>query len=142
MAASGGNCPKYCKLAILFFPFALRLGVCLHISRKYWLAVYLAEWCLTISLAILLGQSQWFSVLAASLASLPLLWNLKPLFYSEQWKKLSFMGSTVLLQSCINVSLIDVPKPELLLLFLASITGGVMLVPFCHLLRNYLFGYH
>ncbi len=31
-------------LATVFFPFALRLGLTLHSVKKYWLAIYAAEW--------------------------------------------------------------------------------------------------
>ncbi|WED24957.1 signal transduction histidine-protein kinase/phosphatase UhpB [Vibrio sp. JC009] len=127
------------ELAILFFPFALRLGSCLHISRTYWPAVYLSEWLLTISLALLMEQPQWFSVLGASMASYPFLWMIKPHYYGEQWRKLMFMGACILMQTLINILLVDLSYSMLLTVSLVSITGGLMLVPFCYLLRSYLF---
>ncbi len=32
------------ELAILLFPFALRLGVALHTRTAYWPTIYLSEW--------------------------------------------------------------------------------------------------
>lgn len=32
------------ELAVFLFPFALRMGIALHCPKKYWGAVYGAEW--------------------------------------------------------------------------------------------------
>ncbi len=59
------------ELAILLFPFALRLGIALHTRTAYWPTIYVSEWALTIALATLLEQPQWLTVLIASVASIP-----------------------------------------------------------------------
>lgn len=127
------------ELAILLFPFALRLGVSLHSPKKYWPAIYGAEWFLTISLAVLLEQPQWLTVLAASVASIPLIWFVQKYSVETQWRRLSTMGGVIVLTALINTAFIATHGHPIGLVFLVSITGGLMLVPSCYLVWSYLF---
>ncbi|MCG6211646.1 signal transduction histidine-protein kinase/phosphatase UhpB [Vibrio furnissii] len=127
------------ELAIVFFPFALRLGLALHTRNSYWPALYASEWVLTIALAVLLEQPQWSMVLLASVSSLPVTWFFKRYYYGEQWRRLSVMGALILLTSLINVLAISAHVSSIYMTGLVSITGGLMLVPSCYLLWNYLF---
>jgi len=127
------------ELAILLFPFALRLGVSLHTPKAYWPAVYGAEWWLTISLAILLEQPQWFAVLAASIASIPVVWFAHKLHVGTQWRRLCVMAGVIVATSLLNVVAISSHGPSMWMVMLVSITGGLMIVPSCYLIWSYLF---
>ncbi|SON53374.1 signal transduction histidine-protein kinase/phosphatase UhpB [Vibrio tapetis] len=127
------------ELAILLFPFALRLGVSLHAPKKYWPAVYSAEWFLTISLAILLDQPQWLTVLAASVASIPVIWYAQKYNAGTQWRRLSTMAGVIVFTALLNTAFIASHGHPIGLVFLVSITGGLMLVPSCYLVWSYLF---
>ncbi|WP_232370056.1 signal transduction histidine-protein kinase/phosphatase UhpB [Xenorhabdus lircayensis] len=127
------------ELAILFFPFALRLGIVLHTPKRYWPTAYGAEWGLTICLALLMGQPQWFTVLTASMVSLPIVWFASRYYCGSQWQRFTVMASVILATSIINVVAISNHNPALIIAFLVSLTGGVMLVPLCYLVWHYLF---
>lgn len=127
------------ELAILFFPFALRLGITLHTPKRFWPAVYGAEWWLMISLAILLDKPQWFSVILTSVISVPILWFAQKYYYGSQWRRLCVMAVIILLTAAINTLIIGNPLTSAWMIFLVSITGGLMLVPSCYLIWSYLF---
>lgn len=120
-------------------PFALRMGIALHTPKRYWPAVYGAEWWLTVSLAILLEQPQWLTVLAASAASVPVLWFASPYYRGSQGQKLGVMGLVIVMTSLINTLAVAAHGPHIPMVFLVSLTGGTMLVPTCYLVWNYLF---
>ncbi|WP_064602967.1 signal transduction histidine-protein kinase/phosphatase UhpB [Photobacterium sp. J15] len=127
------------ELAVLFFPFAMRLGVTLHSPKAYWPAVYGAEWWLMISLAVLLDQPQWVSVMAASLLSLPVLWLAHDLYFGSQWRKLCVMATVIGATALINMLVVGLLSGHGMMVLLVSITGGLMLVPSCYLIWSYLF---
>ncbi|MBC8953680.1 signal transduction histidine-protein kinase/phosphatase UhpB [Xenorhabdus sp. PB62.4] len=127
------------ELAILFFPFSLRLGIVLHTPKHYWPTVYSAEWVLTVCLTLLMGQLQWLTVLTASIASLPVVWFASRYYFGSQWQRFTVMISVILVTSLINVVAISNHSSALIIAFLVSLTGGVMLIPLCYLVWHYLF---
>ncbi|MDF2154525.1 signal transduction histidine-protein kinase/phosphatase UhpB [Vibrio sp. CAU 1672] len=127
------------EVAILLFPFALRLGITLHTRLLYWPAIYLAEWSLAIALAILLDQPQWLTVLVASAASMPITLIAKKYYYGDHNRHLVVMGIVILINAFVNVMAVGFHVPSVYMVWLASISGGLMLVPMCYLLWNYLF---
>ncbi|MDR0218260.1 MAG: signal transduction histidine-protein kinase/phosphatase UhpB [Enterobacteriaceae bacterium] len=127
------------ELAILFFPFALRLGIALHIPKRYWPTLYGTEWLLTIGLALLMRQPQWLTVLTASIASLPIVWVACRYYHGNQWQRLVVMAMVIAVTSIVNVISVINHNPVLPLALLVSLTGGVMLVPLCYLVWHYLF---
>lgn len=127
------------ELAILLFPFALRLGLTLHTRTLYWLAIYLAEWSLTIALAILLNQPQWLMVLIASILSIPLIYLAKFHYRGDQNRRLMIMVIIILIAACTNCIAVGFHVQTPYMVLLASIAGGLMIVPICYLLWNYLF---
>lgn len=127
------------ELAILLFPFALRLGVTLHTAKKHWPAIYAAEWLLTISLALLLDQPQWLTVLAASAASIPVTAMAVRFNYGAQSQRLLVQAAAIIVSSLINVAAVSSHVESPSLVWLVSVTGGLMLVPTCYLIWNYLF---
>ncbi|CAH8190050.1 signal transduction histidine-protein kinase/phosphatase UhpB [Vibrio aestuarianus] len=127
------------ELAILFFPFALRLGITLHTPKYYWPAIYAAEWWLTVALAILMDQPQWLTVLAASAASIPLIAVAQRYYYGSQQRRLSVMGVIIVLSALTNTLAVSHHDIAASMVALVSITAGLMMVPSCYLVWNYLF---
>ncbi|MCP4957347.1 signal transduction histidine-protein kinase/phosphatase UhpB [Photobacterium aquimaris] len=133
-------------LAILLFPFALRLGLTLHTAARYWLIIYIAEWGLIVLLAKVLKDLSWWPILIASGLSWPLLWCLRRYYYGDQWRQLLVMAVSIISTATINVVVVIVFSSIHLIsvspagmIFLISITGGLMLVPTCYLLWSFLF---
>lgn len=127
------------ELAVLYFPFALRLGITLHAPKPYWPAVYGAEWWLMVGLAMLLEQALWQPVLAASLLSVPVLWLAQQYYFGSQWRRLCVMGAVIGVTALINTLVVGIASGHALMVLLVSITGGLMLVPSCYLIWSYLF---
>ncbi|CDG17423.1 signal transduction histidine-protein kinase/phosphatase UhpB [Xenorhabdus doucetiae] len=127
------------ELAILFFPFALRLGIALHTPKRYWSVIYCSEWGLTVCLALLMSQPQWLTVLTASMASVPLVWFARHYYCGSQWQRFAVMAGLILTTSMMNVVAISNHHSALSIAFLVSLTGGVMLIPLCYLVWHYLF---
>lgn len=127
------------ELAILLFPFALRLGLTLHTRTKYWATIYLAEWGLTVALALLLEQPQWLMVLVASVLSIPVVYFAKRYYKGDQNQHLAVMSVVLLVTSCINVLAVGYHVQSAYMAWLASIAGGLLVLPMCYLLWNYLF---
>ncbi len=127
------------ELAILLFPFALRLGITLHTHYKYWVTVYLAEWGLTAALALSLEQPQWLMVLFASAMSIPVVHVAKRYYQGDQNQHLAVMGIILVITACINVLAVGAHVPSVSMVWLSSIAGGLLVLPMCYLLWNYLF---
>ena len=133
-------------LAILFFPFALRLGITLHTASRYWVVIYGAEWGLILLLAKALNDLPWWPILIASGLSWPILWYARRYYYGDQWRQLLVMAAVIISTAIINVvmvmgfgSIAQIPVSPIGMIFLISITGGLMLVPTCYLLWSFLF---
>ncbi|KOO04236.1 signal transduction histidine-protein kinase/phosphatase UhpB [Vibrio nereis] len=127
------------EMAILLFPFALRLGMTLHTRTIYWPAIYLAEWSLTFALAVLLDQPQWLTTLVASVLSIPVTFVAKKYYYGDLNRHVMIMAIVILVTAFFNVVAVGFHVPSLYMIWLASISGGLMLVPMCYLLWSYLF---
>ncbi|EGQ8173264.1 TPA: signal transduction histidine-protein kinase/phosphatase UhpB [Vibrio vulnificus] len=127
------------ELAILLFPFALRLGITLHTHTRFWPTIYLAEWGLTIALALLLDQPQWLMVLVASVLSIPVVCLAKKYYRGDHNQHLAIMAVIIVITASINVLAVGFHVQSVYMVWLASVTGGLMLLPMCYLLWNYLF---
>ena len=133
-------------LAILFFPFALRLGITLHTASRYWVVIYSTEWGLILLLAKTLNDLPWWPILIASVLSWPILWFARRYYYGDQWRQLFIMAAVIVLTAIVNVvmvmgfrSIAQIPLSPMGMIFLISVTGGLMLVPTCYLLWSFLF---
>ncbi len=130
-------------LAILFFPFAFRLGVVLHAPKNYWLPVYFIEWGLIFFLGSELHFHDPLLVVWLSFISLLACYVFIPFYKGKQWQKLGGSGLLILGLAIINTLILNcfpLPLPENQY-WLANITGGLMLVPSCYLIWSYLFEY-
>lgn len=133
-------------LAILFFPFALRLGITLHTASRYWVMIYCAEWGLILLLAKALNDVPWWPILIASGLSWPILWYARRFYYGDQWRQLLVMAAIIVSTAMINIAMVSafgviahIPLSSVVMIFLISVTGGLMLVPTCYLLWSFLF---
>ena len=127
------------ELAILLFPFSLRLGMTLHTRTHYWPAIYIAEWGLAIALALLLDEPQWLTILIASGLSIPATLIAKRYYSGDLNRHLLVMASLIMVTALINVAAVSSHVPAVYMVWLVSTTGGLMLVPMCYLVWNYLF---
>ncbi|SJZ62089.1 signal transduction histidine-protein kinase/phosphatase UhpB [Photobacterium toruni] len=133
-------------LAILFFPFALRLGITLHTATRYWFVIYSAEWGLIFLLAKALNDLPWWPILIASSLSWPILLVARRYYYGEQWRQLFVMAIAIIATAIVNGvlvigfgTIVKIPLLPIGMIFLISITGGLMLVPTCYLVWSFLF---
>ncbi|PJG85980.1 signal transduction histidine-protein kinase/phosphatase UhpB [Conservatibacter flavescens] len=125
-------------LALFFLPCSLRLGIVLHIPRRFWAIPYVCEW-------LLIGllwhtypnlSVQWLYVL--SLLSYLVCFKAFPYYTGTQWQKLSLQGGFIFIISLLNASLLA-PTNHFGYTFLVSLTGGLLVVPACYLIYEYLF---
>ncbi|EAR55796.1 putative UhpB, Signal transduction histidine kinase,glucose-6-phosphate specific [Photobacterium sp. SKA34] len=133
-------------LATVFFPFALRLGLILHSLKKYWLAIYSAEWSGLLLLALSLPQYSWLALFIASVVSMPVTLLARRYYKGVQWRLLTVMAIAITTLALINMLVLNgvhffdlFNTRRLGFIFLISITSGLMLVPSCYLIWNYLF---
>jgi two-component system sensor histidine kinase UhpB len=127
------------ELAIILFPFAFRIGIALHTPKRFWPTIYGAELCLMASLSLLLDQSQWVVVIMTSLASIPIIWLAQQHYYGSQLRRLCVIGIVIMATAIINTLMLGGRLDSFGMIFLVSITGGLILVPSCYLIWSYLF---
>ena len=127
------------ELAVLFCPFALRLGVTLHSPRSLWPVIYSAEIFLIIVLAILLGPQQWILILSASIVSIPMLWLASEHYSGSQWRRLWVMAALIFITATLSACIVATRNGTFWMVLLIGITGGLMVVPACYLVWHYLF---
>lgn len=126
-------------LAVVFLPFACRLGLIITTRRTYWAAIYLAEW---LALAILfqyLPSQDWLRLGLLSVLSWPICHVLTAYAYRHHWPFLLLASVAGLGQSATIVSLGATLSSDNMLLLLAPLTAMLIVLPCCYLLTFYLF---
>ncbi|MCT8690437.1 signal transduction histidine-protein kinase/phosphatase UhpB, partial [Glaesserella parasuis] len=109
----------------------------MHIQPKFWPIVYCSEISILILLNYLFPEIYQYSIFILSICSIPIIY-LSYLYYSgNQWKKLSIQLSTIVSISMINA--VAISSSEFYFTFLVSFTGGVLIVPACYLINEFLF---
>ncbi|MDG6895089.1 signal transduction histidine-protein kinase/phosphatase UhpB [Volucribacter amazonae] len=131
-------------LALLFLPFYLRIGILLHINIRFWFITLLCEWFLIILIYSTLPQKTYFLIYLASLITTFICYGLKPFYLSlqQQWKKLSFQLILIILFSILNCILFLSNEIPTKINFIVNLTGGLLLLPFCYLIKEYVFNHH
>lgn len=94
-------------LATVFFPFALRLGLTLHSLKKYWLAIYSAEWSGLLLLALSLPQYSWLALFIASVLSIPVTLLARRNYKGVQWRLLTVMAIAITTLALINMLVLN-----------------------------------
>jgi len=127
------------ELAILLFPFGFRIGLVLHCPKKYWLAVYSAEWTLLAALFRFYLHIEWIYLFAASFVSLSILSFAYDYYKGNQWNRLRVIGLVIIVVSFSNSFCYLLFYDDFSISFLCSVTGSLILVPSCYLIWSYFF---
>ena len=127
------------ELAILLFPFGFRIGLVLHCPKKYWLAVYSAEWTLLAALFRFYLHIEWIYLFAASFVSLSILSFAYDYYKGNQWNRLCVICLVIIVISFTNSFCYLLFYDDFSISFLCSVTGSLMLAPTCYLIWSYFF---
>ncbi|OBX07760.1 signal transduction histidine-protein kinase/phosphatase UhpB [Gallibacterium genomosp. 3] len=125
-------------IAFLFFPFALRVGILIHSARRYWSAVYLAEYSVLLLLIFSYPENNYFSIVILSLLSLPIVWKFQQYYVGSEFRRLLLQLGLIIGLSGLN-GLFIFTEP-FYFTFLISFSAGVLLIPACYLISSFLFG--
>ncbi|OOF70860.1 signal transduction histidine-protein kinase/phosphatase UhpB [Rodentibacter caecimuris] len=124
-------------LAFLFLPFSFRIGVLIHTPRKYWSIIYIAEFTIFLLLSFSLSNLNYLLLFILSAVSFPIVYWLYPFYKGEQWKKLLSQIFLISLMSMVNAFLVGGVLTYFA--FLIGLTGGLLILPACYLLNDFLF---
>ncbi|OBW91207.1 signal transduction histidine-protein kinase/phosphatase UhpB [Gallibacterium salpingitidis] len=125
-------------IAFLFFPFALRSGILIHTAKKYWGAVYCAEYSVLLLLITSYPEHSYTTIILLSVLSLPILLIFKNYYVGTEFRRLLLQLLLILLLSLING--IVVQDQPFYFIFLISFAAAILLIPACYLISNFLFG--
>ncbi|OOF35542.1 signal transduction histidine-protein kinase/phosphatase UhpB [Rodentibacter heidelbergensis] len=126
-------------IALLFLPFAFRLGVNLHTSKRFWWVSYSAEFSVLGVLAYAFPNEYYLPAALISAVSLPIIFLIKPYYQGNEVYKLIIQGGLALVIGVINGLIGSLFSFSFLYLFLVSFTGMVLMLPACFLVDEYLF---
>ncbi|WP_158020536.1 signal transduction histidine-protein kinase/phosphatase UhpB [Salinivibrio kushneri] len=126
-------------LAVVFFPFALRLGLILNSRRIYWGATYLAEWLALITLYRYLPAQSTFHLWLLSVLSWPICHQLIAYTTSRHWSFLSLASVATIIHSVAIVAVGYCLTNDKTLLLLVPLTAMLIALPCCYLIKFYLF---
>lgn len=124
-------------LSFLFLPFALRLGISLHSKKAYFLVSYFAEWSIFLLLKLAYPELALPSLFLLSFISLPILFLLSPYYQGNPLKKLLLQCWFILFISLCNGILL--PQYPFFNVVLITLSGGLLVVPACYLINDFLF---
>ncbi|WP_301099506.1 signal transduction histidine-protein kinase/phosphatase UhpB [Otariodibacter sp.] len=121
-------------LALLFFPFSLRLGIVLHTNKRYWIPVYFSEFTV---LFLITPKELYVTLFFISLMSIVFSYIFS--FFKNNKNNNMFLYDIffVLFISAFN-SIFFVYKGYFYV-FLVNFTGLLLIIPFCYLLNDFLF---
>lgn len=129
-------------LALLFLPFALRLGINLHIPKRFWAVTYLAEYIVLALLAYASPDEHYLPAALLSAVSFPIVFIFKEYYQGNETRKLAVQGVLTLLMSGINALVAQAFSLSFFDTFLISLTGMLLIMPACFLGDEYLFKRH
>lgn len=124
-------------LGLLFLPFALRCGIVLHTPLKYWIVSYGAEWCVLILLGLSFPENDYFQLFLLSAVSFPLIYAVYLYYYGSQWKILLLQLGLIIILSLTNSLIIFSSASSFA--FLVSFSSGILIIPACYLINDFLF---
>ncbi len=126
------------ELAVLFFPFAMRLGYP-FIPRKPIGLPYMGLNGADSLLGRIAGTAAMGFSYYRELAQPASIVLAHRYYYGSQWRRLCVMGAVIGMTALINTLTVGSESSHSLMVLLVSITGGLMLVPSCYLIWSYLF---
>ncbi|WP_424407171.1 signal transduction histidine-protein kinase/phosphatase UhpB [Pasteurella sp. PK-2025] len=127
------------RLAFLFLPFALRLGLCLHLRPTLWLAPLLAESTVLLFVSFAEHTQAYLPLLLLSAVSFPIVFLIQPYYQGNQGFKLLLQGILALSLSLLNALVLFCLNAPFAYSMLVSFTGALLLLPMCYLLQDFLF---
>lgn len=126
-------------MALLFLPFAFRLGINLHMPKLFWWVSYGAEFAVLGLLMCSSPDEYYLPAVILSFASLPLTFVMQEYYQGNEARKLAVQGVLALAVSAVN-SLVGVALSfSFFYTFLVSLTGMLLIMPACFLGDEYLF---
>ncbi|BFU59352.1 MULTISPECIES: signal transduction histidine-protein kinase/phosphatase UhpB [Rodentibacter] len=129
-------------LALLFLPFALRLGINLHTPKIFWLVSYGAEIGVLVLLMYASPEEDYFSAMILSFCSLPITVIMREYYQGNERRKLAVQGVLALGVSVFNGLIGMALSQPFFYTFLTALTGMLLILPVCFLGNEYLFKRH
>lgn len=132
-------------LALLFLPFALRLGINLHTPKRFWCVTYAAEY-LTLALLAYASfgatEEHYLPAVILSAVSFPLTFIMQEYYQGNEARKLAVQGVLALGVSGLNALVAMAFALPFFYTFLTAFTGMLLVMPACLLIDEYLFKRH
>ncbi|OOF38958.1 two-component system sensor histidine kinase UhpB [Rodentibacter mrazii] len=126
-------------MALLFLPFAFRLGVNLHMPKVFWWVSYGAEFSV-LGLLIYASQDEYYlSSGILALISVPITLVIKEYYQGNEIRKLIVQSGLALVMSFMNGLVGAILSFSFFYTFLVSFTGMLLIMPACFLVDEYLF---
>ncbi|WP_412706369.1 Sensor histidine kinase DesK [Aeromonas rivipollensis] len=125
-------------LAVLLFPFGLRLGLLLQSPLPYWPPLLLCEALLLHWLDREVGMPLWPLILAGSLLTLLPLLIARRQRVRDDWQQLLVLLATVTVAAALQSLLWHLAGEDGLTALLLTLTGGLTLTSTCMLIWHYL----
>ena len=126
-------------MALLFLPFAFRLGINLHTPKAFWWVSYAAEFSVLALLIFASPDDDYLPAIILSLVSIPITFIMREYYQGNEARKLAVQGILALGMSAMN-GLVSVSLSfSFFYTFLVSLTGMLLLMPACLLGDEYLF---
>ena len=125
------------ELAVLLFPFGLRLGLMLQCPRGYWPVLLGAEWLMLIWLAQEVALAHLPLLMTGSLLTLIPVALISRYRHQRDWRTLLRQGAALIAAALLQ-SLPWVGEKEGLNALLLTLTGGLTLAPTCLVIWHYL----
>ncbi|WP_443091043.1 signal transduction histidine-protein kinase/phosphatase UhpB [Basfia succiniciproducens] len=126
-------------LALLFLPFALRLGINLHTPKIFWLVSYCAEFCILSLLMYASPNEYYLPAIILSIASLLVTFIGQKYYQGNEARKLAVQGVIAVFVSLLNGIVSFSLSISFFYTFLTSLTGMLLIMPACFLGYDYLF---
>ncbi|MGK3143218.1 signal transduction histidine-protein kinase/phosphatase UhpB [Pantoea sp. C2G6] len=125
------------ELAVLLFPFGLRLGLMLQCPRGYWPVLLLAEWIMLIWLAHEVALAHLPLLIAGGVLTLLPVALISRYRQQRDWRTLLSQGAALVAAALLQ-SLPWVGQQAMLTVLLLTLTGGLTLAPTCLVIWHYL----
>ncbi|MFK3934382.1 signal transduction histidine-protein kinase/phosphatase UhpB [Pantoea agglomerans] len=129
------------ELAVLLFPFGLRLGLMLQCPRAYWPVLLAAEWIMLIWLAKVVALAHLPLLMAGSVLTLLPVALISHYRHQRDWRTLLSQGAALIAAALLQ-SLAWAGQQEMLNALLLTLTGGLTLAPTCLVIWHYLTSTH
>jgi len=129
-------------LAVLLFPFGLRMGLMLQCSRGYWLVLLGSEWLLLTWLAYQIDLADLSFLLIGSILSVIPVVLISRYADNYDWRTLLRQGGALIAAAILQTAAWLGQGPLTLHVLLLTLTGGLTLAPICLVIWRYLTDNH